>query len=77
MRKNPKLFSPEEYIFLHKVFLKETNETKIFKKIRIKRGVGLDKSEIDHIKKKFSKWKETEDATALLPSGDFMGNPFF
>ncbi len=76
MRKNPKLFSPEEYIFLHKFFLKEVNETKIFKKIKSKRGVGLDKSEIAHIKKKFEKWRRTEDAAMLLPTGD-NNIPFF
>ncbi|MFH1638332.1 MAG: hypothetical protein ABIB71_07950 [Candidatus Woesearchaeota archaeon] len=76
MRKNPRLFTAEEYLFLHKIFLNEPVETKIFKRIKSKRGVGLDKSEIDHIKKKFSKWKESEDATMLLPKGDFS-NPFF
>lgn len=77
MRKNPRLFTPEEYIFLHKVFLKQTNETKIFQKIKSKRGVRLDKGEIDHIKKKFNKWKETEDSTMLLPTEDFDQGSFF
>lgn len=58
-RKDPKKFTIEEYMFLHSTFLREPEETKIFQRIKAKKGVGLDKVEIDHIKKRFVKWKET------------------
>lgn len=58
-RKDPRKFTIEEYMFLHSTFLKSPEDTKIFKRIKAKKGVGLDKSEIDHIKKKFEKWKQS------------------
>lgn len=58
MRRNPKLFTPEEFKFLHTTFLKEEGEeTKVFKKIKAKRGYSLDKREIDLVKRRFQKWK--------------------
>lgn len=61
MRKNPYLFSDEEYSFLHKVFLKEQEDTKIFKRIKNKRGVDLDKSEVRHIKTRYTKWRGSQE----------------
>jgi len=58
MRRNPKLFTPEEFNFLHTRFLKEGEEpTKVFQKIKQKKGYDLDKREIDLIKRRFEKWK--------------------
>ncbi len=57
MRRNPLLFTPEEFNFLHTTFLKEGDETKVFKKIKSKKGYGLDKREIDLIKRRFQSWK--------------------
>lgn len=58
MRKNPKLFTPEEFNFLHTTFLKENSEeTKVFKKIKDKKGYDLDKREIDLVKRRFQKWR--------------------
>ena len=58
MRRNPKLFTPEEYNFLHTQFLKEGDETKVFKNIKAKKGFDLDKREIALVKRRFQKWKE-------------------
>ncbi len=57
MRRNPKLFTPEEFNFLHRTFLGHGDETKLFKKIKAKKGYSLDKREIDLVKKRFQKWK--------------------
>ena len=57
MRRNPKLFTPEEYNFLHTKFLKEGDDTKVFQNIKKKKGFDLDKREIDLIKRRFQKWK--------------------
>ncbi len=58
MRRNPKLFTPEEFSFLHTTFLKEAGEeTKVFKKIKAKKGYDLDKREIDLVKRRFQRWK--------------------
>jgi len=56
MRRNPYLFSPDEYKFLHQVFLKEKEQGKMAEKIRKKKGVGLDKSEIKLVKRRFENW---------------------
>lgn len=70
MRKNPRLFTHEEYKFLHQVFMKSPEDTKIFKRIKSKKGVGLDLTEIKHVKKKFSRWIQGQDNTVFLPSGE-------
>ena len=57
-RRNPYLFKPEEYQFLHRVFLNSTEKTKTFTNIKRKKGLNLDKLEIVHIKKRFVEWKE-------------------
>ncbi len=57
MRRNPKLFTPEEFNYLHKTFLKEGDETKVFKKIKAKKGYDLDKREIDLVKRRFQRWR--------------------
>ncbi len=62
MRRNPRLFSDEEYAFLHNVFLKRPEETKIFKRIKKKRGIDLDGTEIKHIKRRYEKWRDTQDS---------------
>jgi len=69
MRRNPRLFTQEEYMFLHKIYLKDTDETKIFKKIKSKKGVGLDLTEINHVKKRFTRWVEDQDNGVFLPMG--------
>ena len=65
MRRNPYLFKPEEYQFLHRVFLDTTEKTKMFTKIKKKKGLNLDKIEITHIKKRFQEWKE-ENPSGLI-----------
>lgn len=70
MRKNPALFTLEEYQFLHQVFLRTPEEAKTYRKIKMKRGTGLDKSEIQYIKRRFQKWRETQDNTVFLPDGE-------
>ncbi|MEK6816551.1 MAG: hypothetical protein AABY09_02980 [Nanoarchaeota archaeon] len=70
MRKNPRLFGQEEFMYLHQVYLKTDDGTQIYKKIKAKKGVGLDMLEIKHVKKKFSKWMSDQDNTVFLPSGD-------
>lgn len=57
MRRNPYLFKPEEYQFLHKIFLNSLDRSKFSEKISKKRGVNLGKNEIMHVKKKFQEWK--------------------
>jgi hypothetical protein len=57
-RRNPLLFKPEEYSFLHRVYLKDVNsKDKIFRNIVEKKGLGLEETEIMHIKEKFQEWK--------------------
>jgi len=56
-------------MFLHKIYLKDTDETKIFKKIKSKKGVGLDLTEINHVKKRFTRWVEDQDNGVFLPMG--------
>ncbi|MDI6738197.1 MAG: hypothetical protein QME12_06835 [Nanoarchaeota archaeon] len=59
MRKNPKLFTEEEYNFLHKVFIQqEPDGTKLFSRIKRKRGVGLDLTEVKHVKKRYVQWQQ-------------------
>lgn len=70
MRKNPRLFGQEEFMYLHQIYLKNDDGTKIYKKIKAKRGVGLDMFEIKHVKKKFSKWMNDQDGMVFLPNGD-------
>lgn len=72
VRKDPRKFTIEEYIFLHKTFLKNPEDTKFFHRIKAKKGVGLDKSEIDHIKKRFVQWKET---SSLMPETFKLTHP--
>ncbi len=69
MRKNPALFTLEEYQFLHQIFLRIPEDAKTYRKIKLKRGTGLDKSEIQYIKRRFQKWRETQDNTVFLPDG--------
>lgn len=61
MRRDPRLFTDEEYTFLHNIFLKKPEETKIFKRIKQKKGIDLDGKEIKHIKRKFEKWRDSQD----------------
>ncbi len=61
MRRNPYLFNPEEYTFLHKVFLKSSEPTKLFKKIKKKKGVDLDKQEVNYVKRCYSRWRNNQD----------------
>ncbi len=70
MRKNPALFTMEEYQFLHQVFLRIPEDAKMYRKIKMKHGAGLDKSEIQYIKRRFQKWRETQDNTVFLPDGE-------
>ncbi len=57
-RRNPFLFKPEEYSFLHRVYLKDVNDkSKVFKQIVAKKGMGLEQKEIMHVKEKFQEWK--------------------
>jgi hypothetical protein len=64
-RRNPYLFKPEEYQFLHRIFLNATERTKTFASIKKKKGLNLDKQEIIHVKKRFVEWKES-DKNSLL-----------
>jgi hypothetical protein len=57
-RRNPFLFKPEEYLYLHRVFLKDMGKGKFFTNIKKKEGLGLDQNEITHVKEKFTEWKE-------------------
>ena len=57
-RKNPYLFKPEEYQFLHRVFMNNSEKTKTFQTIKQKKGLNLDKNEIVFVKKRFEEWKE-------------------
>ena len=58
-RRNPLLFKPEEYSFLHRVYLKDVNDqSKVFRNIVEKKGLGLEETEIMHIKEKFLEWKD-------------------
>jgi len=66
MRRNPYLFTPEEFNFLHQIFLKDNDETKLFTRIKKKKGVGLDKSEIQLIKRRYSKWKDSQSNKMVL-----------
>ena len=70
MDKTWRVFSIEEYMFLHKTFLKSKDDSKLFKRIKAKKGIGLDKSEINYVKRKFLKWKEANNVSdiALTPS---------
>jgi len=58
MRRNPYLFSPDEYKFLHQVFLKQKEQSKLAERIRKKKGIGLDKSEIRLVKRRFESWSK-------------------
>jgi len=62
MRRDPRLFTDEEYTFLHHIFLKTPEETKIFQRIKQKKGMDLDGTEIKHIKRKFEKWRDLQDS---------------
>ena len=64
-RRNPLLFKPEEYQFLHRVFLSETSRSKVFSSIKQKNGLGLNENEIMFVKKKFAEW-EQENPNELL-----------
>jgi len=72
MRKNPALFTLEEYQYLHQVFLRNPEDAKTYRKIKMKRGTGLDKSEINYVKRRYQKWRETQDNTVFLPDGDVV-----
>lgn len=61
MRRSPHLFSDEEYVFLHHVFLKQPEPTKIFKRIKGKRGLDLDRSEVKYVKRRYTKWKGIQE----------------
>ncbi|MEA3378319.1 MAG: hypothetical protein U9Q69_01645 [Nanoarchaeota archaeon] len=76
MRKNPRLFSQEEYNFLHQIFLKDTAKTKISKKIKSKKGVGLDLQEIKHVKKRYDNWCNGQDSSIFLPNGELEDRGF-
>ncbi|MBU2589281.1 MAG: hypothetical protein KKA65_04080 [Nanoarchaeota archaeon] len=62
MRRDPRLFTDEEYSFLHYIFLKNNEETKIFKRIKQKKGMDLDGLEIKHVKRKYEKWRDSQDS---------------
>ncbi|MAG77988.1 hypothetical protein CL616_01345 [archaeon] len=64
-RRNPYLFKPEEYQFLHRVFLNTSESTKTFASIKKKGGLNLDKQEIIHVKKRFVEWKEADNNELL------------
>jgi hypothetical protein len=76
MRRNARLFTPEEYMFLHQIYLKNNDETKIYKKIKSKKGIGLDLTEIKHVKKKFEKWLQNQDNGVFLPQGEMEDRGF-
>ena len=69
MRKSPYLFSQAEYMYLHQVFLKAQESTKLWRRIKEKKGVDLDKSEIDYVKRRFMSWCQSQDETVFLPEG--------
>ena len=64
-RRNPLLFKPQEYKYLHRIFLKQESRAKLFVIIQEKKGVGLEQTEIDYVKQKFEEWS-TENPNALL-----------
>ncbi|MFH1972779.1 MAG: hypothetical protein ABIJ18_04860 [archaeon] len=64
-RRNPYLFKPEEYQFLHRVFMNNPDTTKTFASIKKKNGLNLEKNEIVHVKKRFEEWKQ-ENPNALI-----------
>ena len=69
MRKSPYLFSQAEYMYLHQVFLRTQENTKLWKRIKDKKGVCLDKSEINYIKRKYSLWCQSQDVGIFLQDG--------
>jgi hypothetical protein len=60
-RRNPLLFTTEEFQFLHKVLLTESSKAKHFVSIKKKDGIGLDLDEIAFVKQKFETWKESHE----------------
>ena len=65
-RKNPLLFRIEEYQFLHKVLMPTESKSKFLISIKEKKGMGLDQSEIDFVKKQFEKWNENPQDDLIL-----------
>jgi len=57
MRRNPLIFKQEEYKFLHTVYLREPQRSRVYFSIKRKNGIGLAKSEIIYVKRKFEEWK--------------------
>ena len=66
MRKNPYLFTAEEYNFLHQIFMKQQDDTKVSERIKRKKGVGLDKTEIQLVKRRYSTWRNEQTDNLLL-----------
>jgi hypothetical protein len=64
-RRNPLLFTAEEYQFLHKVFLLESSKAKHFVSIKKKDGICLNPDEIQFVKQKFESWKEGHENDLL------------
>ena len=69
MRKNPLLFKHEEYEFLHRVYLSLPSKAKEHQAILRKKGIGLSKDQIMHVKRKFAEWKQ-HNPNELLWMGD-------
>lgn len=75
MRKNPELFSKDEFKFLHRVLVKNPGNSRLSKNISNKRGHDLDKNEIDYVKKQFKEWSSENDVTEFLEEFDSFEDP--
>lgn len=64
-RRNPYLFTPKQYTYLHRVFLKEDQKTLTGKKILKKKGMALEKKEISFVKDSFDKYIEQNGEFSL------------
>jgi len=66
MRRNPYLFRPEEYNFLHQKLLNQKTNSGVLKKIKDKKGLSLTKNEIDFVKKKYDSWQSNIEKPRII-----------
>jgi len=64
-RRNPYLFTPKQFTYLHTVFLQKNHRTKTGKVILEKKGMGLEKKEISFVKESFDKYIEENGEYSL------------
>ncbi len=66
MRRNPHLFRPEEYNFLHQKLLNQKSTSSTLKKIKDKKGLSLTKNEIEFVKKKYDAWQNNIEKPKII-----------